>query len=69
MSYGTCWALSVGSESCGLVQGQKVKFPTVPHYIVAKLDVVLGLEHEMRFKASGETTEGDDGHADSVCNR
>jgi hypothetical protein len=64
MSYGTCWAWSAGSENCGLVQGQRVKFPTVSHYIVARPEVVLGLEHEMRFKASREVTE-----AKRVCRR
>ena len=46
--------------------GRRVKFPTVSHSIVAKQEVVLGLEHEMRFKASREITEDDDGQAKRV---
>ena len=66
MSYGTCWAWSAGSENCGLVQGQRVKYPTVSLYTVAKPQVVLRLEHEMSLKASREITEGDDRQAKRV---
>ncbi len=36
---------------------------------MAKPEVVLGLEREMRYKSSREVTEGDDGQAKRVCNR
>lgn len=73
MSYGTCWAWSDGAGDFGLVLGQRIKFPSVSHYIVAKPDVVLGLAHEKRLKAVRESADvGDDGlvnQAKRVCNR